>query len=708
MEKRKEKKRSRSLTAISIRLAALLLTLWLMCMAFITLGTTQYVFEQLSNSGVNFAEHVSQAGGLAHLYSDYDPAEARLKLPGVLEYHINQSLARAGVSVRPPSFAGYTGLPEKLSVFADEYAECQTAVLFLDAKGNPLRQSGDFVYFGYVAGNAWQAGSEEITGFCWIDLNDETDERYGFLRVKYSGTGSLYDFRAMRITGYFEDSRIEPLSMAILYDRAYYNAVDLIESGLTEMENTQATGEGESDSSSSVSNSGGSTEPGYTIHELDARNLLEWDVRFDLTAEEEPAQGKELVTIYAMYPRMKLYEPGGPVRYQGTEEHESLLALLGFMNGCAANGRDSFFAGASQFSLWDMIVFSSTMHWNRTDYDPESGQPLPQPEYVMLTAMRASPLLISMRFLRNAYITSFALALIGFLALRRSLKKKLLLPLQEISKGMDGGFTHIPMLVDAPPRWKEPYELWEHYRDAADKLRSNKNERNRLATALDYAKAAEQNRRRMTSGIAHELKTPLAVIHSYAEGLREHIADDKRDKYLDVILAESERMDSMVLEMLDLSRLEAGKVTLSRDEFSLSALSRGIFEKLALAAEAKGLKIEFQCVGPDAIVADEARIAQVIENFAVNAVKYTPPGGKIRVSVTSGRMGATLTVENDSKPFTMEELAKVWDTFYRADEARSGGGTGLGLAIAKSIVELHGGTCAVRNTGTGVAFSFTI
>lgn len=152
-----------------------------------------------------------------------------------------------------------------------------------------------------------------------------------------------------------------------------------------------------------------------------------------------------------------------------------------------------------------------------------------------------------------------------------------------------------------------------------------RNEITRLNTALEYAKAAEENRRQMTSNIAHELKTPLAVIHSYAEGLKEHIAEDKRDKYVDVILAEAERTDGMVLEMLDLSRLEAGKVKLSRDEFSLADLTKAIFEKLQMAAEAKELQISYEFPEQSTIVADENRIAQVVENFATNAVKYTPP-----------------------------------------------------------------------------------
>ena len=78
------------------------------------------------------------------------------------------------------------------------------------------------------------------------------------------------------------------------------------------------------------------------------------------------------------------------------------------------------------------------------------------------------------------------------------------------------------------------------------------------------------------------------------------------------------------------------------------------------------------------------------------------------VKIEKRREGAVFSIENESKPLSEETLRKVWDTFYRADDARAGGGTGLGLAIAKSIVELHGGTCFVRNTGSGVEFSFTI
>ena len=127
-----------------------------------------------------------------------------------------------------------------------------------------------------------------------------------------------------------------------------------------------------------------------------------------------------------------------------------------------------------------------------------------------------------------------------------------------------------------------------------------------------------------------------------------------------------------------------------------------------MAAQAKDLKITFSFPEEFTVTADEVRIAQVIENFATNAVKYTPAGGRILVEIQTGRSGTTFSIENDSAPLTQEALNKVWDSFYRTDEARNGDGTGLGLAIAKNIVQLHGGKCSVHNTKTGVVFRFTI
>lgn len=705
----KKKKHTRSLAAIGARLGIFIFSLWFLCMSILTWGTAQYVFSDLATGGIDYAEYALMSGRLDDWFSlDDEYAQSRHNVPGALEYNMNMAIACAKRGLISPRFDGYPSMEKTFSVFNDQYIDCDTAIVFLDKEGNILRESSDFAYFSYIPQNQWEAGADETSACGWIDLNNEADPRYSIFRTAYAGTNDLYDLNIIRITGYMDGSRIEPLAMAFSTLGAYYNALDAASPGWN-TESEPGSSEmivSEDGKSATVSVTGGkSATPPYSISELDAIGLLEWDERFDYTAQADPI--KELVTIYASRPEMTLYEPDGPVRYQ-TENYDNLLALLKTMGYYKDKGRNTFYSGASQFDLWNMVVFSSAGIYDLRDYVPDGSEPFPDAEYTVMTAMQASPLKIAMSFLRNMYLITFSVALLGFLYINSRVRKHLIIPLQMMNEGIASNWTHISALNEKAPKWKEPYELWEHYRQTQDALQNNKNEITRLNTALEYAKTAEQNRRQMTSNIAHELKTPLAVIHSYAEGLKEHIAEDKRDKYIDVILSEAERTDSMVLEMLDLSRLEAGKVKLSRDDFSLIALTRSIFEKFEMAAQAKDLQIDFNFPDDFTITADESRIAQVVENFATNAIKYAPTGGHISVTIQTDHSSTSFHIENDSEPLSSEALSKVWDTFYRTDEARSGGGTGLGLAIAKSIVDLHGGKCSVRNTKLGVEFGFTI
>lgn len=324
------------------------------------------------------------------------------------------------------------------------------------------------------------------------------------------------------------------------------------------------------------------------------------------------------------------------------------------------------------------------------------------------SAVQTAPWRTAIGGLWPTYLRTFLLALACFLLLRRTLRRKLLDPVRRVSASLNQGWSDLFGLDQGQLAWRESHELVEGYQRAQGELQRRKDETARLTAALDYAKRAEDNRRQMTSHIAHELKTPLAVIHSYAEGLRERIAEGKREQYLDTILSETERMDAMVLEMLDLSRLEAGRVKLTRSQFSLAQLTRDTFQRLQRAVEAKELHVSYIFSDEGLVTADEGRIAQVVENFATNAVKYTPPGGRILVRIQRQPGQVQFRMENESPPLSQEALDKVWDTFYRADEARAGGGTGLGLAIARSIVQLHGGKCSARNTRTGVEFGFTL
>ena len=254
--------------------------------------------------------------------------------------------------------------------------------------------------------------------------------------------------------------------------------------------------------------------------------------------------------------------------------------------------------------------------------------------------------------------------------------------------------------------WAELKLLAAHYDRTQPERHQARNEVQRLETALEFSQNAEAHRRQMVSSIAHELKTPLAIIHGYAEGLQSGIAADKQDRYLTVILEETERMDGLVMQMLELSRLEAGKVKLSTDTVNPGKLIREVFDRLEPSAKAKNLQVELVLPKDFTITADEARLEQVIRNFAHNAVRYTPEGGLVRVVLEQAPLGASFIFRNSSPPLSEEALERVFDSFYRADDQP--GGTGLGLAISKSIITLHGGTCSVKNTPIGVQFQFYI
>lgn len=246
--------------------------------------------------------------------------------------------------------------------------------------------------------------------------------------------------------------------------------------------------------------------------------------------------------------------------------------------------------------------------------------------------------------------------------------------------------------------WHEPVAMCAHLHLLRQELAQRQTEITRLNTALDYAEHAEEYRKQLISNITHELKTPLAVVHSYTEGLQSEIAPEKKERYLQVILDEAERMDGMVMQMLELSRLEAGRVKLKMEHFDLGAVIRDVAERFEPLMAEKELKLRLELDGQEQMNGDEGRIEQVITNFMSNAVKYSTPGGEILVKAVLGKLGLSFSITNNAKHLSEEGLQKVYDSFYREDAARTEKSTGLGLAIVKNIMNLHGFQCYVNNT----------
>lgn len=327
-------------------------------------------------------------------------------------------------------------------------------------------------------------------------------------------------------------------------------------------------------------------------------------------------------------------------------------------------------------------------------------------EFITRAVIHCSPFLYAVQRLWPVYLVSGLLLLILMVCLLRKLRLQFLEPFWVINRSFEKDRTELSSFADSPIA--ELQTLSHHFHTAQQERHAAKNECQRLQTALDYAKSAEESRKKLVNAVAHELKTPLAVIHSYTEGLQEGIAAGKEEQYLDVIRQEAVRMDEMVLEMLELSRLEAGKVSLSTEQFCLKQLCDTVLTRLAPAMEAKQLQLRLQAPEALTVTADRKRMEQVLSNLMTNAVKYTPAQGKVAVRIYRRGLNAHFAVENTCDPLPEEALTQVFDSFYRIDSARDRSGTGLGLAIVKNIITLHRGECRVCNTPNGVEFSFQI
>jgi signal transduction histidine kinase len=223
--------------------------------------------------------------------------------------------------------------------------------------------------------------------------------------------------------------------------------------------------------------------------------------------------------------------------------------------------------------------------------------------------------------------------------------------------------------------------------------------------------ASQKSQREFVANVSHELKTPLTSVQGFAQAILDGTADtnESRQQAAQVIYDESARMHRMVLDLLDLARLDAGTADLTMSPVNISALLNAIVEKFTPQSKRAGVNIKVEASDqlPN-LNADGDRLAQVFTNLVDNALKFTPRGGSIsmRVSVVNDEM--QVTVSDTGAGIPAEALTHIFDRFYQADPSRGGGekhGAGLGLAIAREIAQAHGGRISVRSRlGEGTSF----
>lgn len=230
---------------------------------------------------------------------------------------------------------------------------------------------------------------------------------------------------------------------------------------------------------------------------------------------------------------------------------------------------------------------------------------------------------------------------------------------------------------------------------------------------LTQVRRLETVRRDFISNLSHELLTPLASLKALAETLRDSALDDPQmaRHFLDRMETEVDALTQMVQELLELSRIESGKVPLRLKQLSVAEVVQPPVERLRPQAERAGLTLAVTLPEPvPEVLADAERIQQVITNLVHNAIKFTPTGGTVTVTAAQSGDEVLITVTDTGVGIPADDLPRIFERFYKIDRARSaGGGTGLGLSIARHIVQAHGGQIWATSTeGQGSTFYFTL
>ncbi|MCT4593473.1 MAG: cell wall metabolism sensor histidine kinase WalK [Anaeromicrobium sp.] len=243
---------------------------------------------------------------------------------------------------------------------------------------------------------------------------------------------------------------------------------------------------------------------------------------------------------------------------------------------------------------------------------------------------------------------------------------------------------------------------------------SELNEANeKLKEDIERKRKIDLMRKEFISSVSHELKTPIALIQGYAEGLKEKVAEDEesQDFYCEVIIDEAEKMGKMVKDLLELSQMESKNTTIQREVFHIDELVEKTYKKYKSIFNDRDIKATLKKSNKNVeVMGDPSKIEQVLVNFINNGIHHIGGEKNINIYMEDHKGKVRIGVYNTGDFIREEEMKKIWGSFYKIDKSRTReyGGTGLGLAIVKSILNLHHSNFGVINRNDGVEFWFEL
>lgn len=252
-------------------------------------------------------------------------------------------------------------------------------------------------------------------------------------------------------------------------------------------------------------------------------------------------------------------------------------------------------------------------------------------------------------------------------------------------------------------------QLSETLETTISELKSANNE---LLRDIEKKNEMEKMRTEFLSNVSHELKTPIALIQGYAEGLNEGVNDDEesRNYYCEVIVDEASKMNQMVQKLLTLNQLEFGNKTVSLERFDVVDLIRNYLQSSLLLCEQKGVQLKMEDYPPIHVWADEFGVEEVFNNYFTNAMNHVDGEKIIEVQVQPTENKVRVSVFNTGAPIPEDSIAHIWEKFYKVDKARTRayGGSGVGLSIVKAIMDSMNQSYGVLNYDNGVEFWFEL
>lgn len=234
----------------------------------------------------------------------------------------------------------------------------------------------------------------------------------------------------------------------------------------------------------------------------------------------------------------------------------------------------------------------------------------------------------------------------------------------------------------------------------------------KLEEDIEKERKIDEMRKEFVSSVSHELRTPLSLIQGYAEGLISNVAESEEDRkfYCDVIMKETEKMNKLVKDLLNLSQIESGYFHIEKTEFNITSLIEYVLNKYETIFAEKNIQIQFELGESCTAYGDMVRTEQVLTNYINNAINHVDVNRIIKISKVFNGDKIRVTVFNTGKHIPEESLEKLWNSFYKVDKARTRayGGYGLGLSIVKAIQDLHNNAYGVENVDGGVMFWFEV